>query len=88
MKAGGGPTAITLTATPTTIVKYDPKATISTSVDATGQPVPVTGPTVSVYQRKGINVVYTVCADPKATTSTQLAICAKKLATAQLARLK
>ncbi|MEI6361308.1 MAG: hypothetical protein WCP95_04180 [Actinomycetes bacterium] len=88
MKAGGGPTAITLTATPTLIVKYDPKASISTSADAGGQPVLSTGPTVSVYQRKGINVVYTVCADPKATTSTQLAICAKKLATAQLARLK
>jgi hypothetical protein len=88
MKAGGGPTATTLSATPNMVVKYDPKASISTSVDATGQPALVVGPTVSVYARKGINVVYTVCANPKATTSTQLAVCAKKLAAAQLARLK
>jgi len=88
MKAGGGPTATTLSATPTMVVKYDPKASISTSVDASGQPVLVVGPTVSVYARKGINVVYTVCANPKATTSTQLTACAKKLAAAQLARLK
>ena len=88
MKAGGGPTASTLTATPKMVVKYDPKANISTSVDASGQPVIVVGPTVSVYARKGINVVYTVCADPKATSSAQLTTCAKKLATAQLARLK
>lgn len=88
MKAGGGPTASTLAATPTMVVKYDPKASISTSVDASGQPVLTVGPTVSVYARKGINVVYTVCANPKATTPTQLTTCAKKLANTQLARLK
>lgn len=88
MKSGGGPTATTLSATPKMVVKYDSKANISTSVDATGQPVMVVGPTVSVYARKGINVVYTVCANPKATTPTALTTCAKKLAAAQLARLK
>jgi hypothetical protein len=88
MKAGGGPTASTLSATPKMVVKYDPKGSIATAPDASGQPVMVVGPTVSVYARKGINVVYTVCANPKATTSTDLAACAKKLANAQLARLK
>ncbi len=88
MKAGGGPTAITLSASPTMVVKYDPKASISANPDASGQPALVVGPTVSVYARKGINVVYTVCANPKATTATDLTACAKKLAAAQLARLK
>jgi len=87
MKAGGGPTATTLAATPTMVVKFDPKASIGTAPDASGQPVIVTGPTVSVYQSKGSNVVYTVCANPRGGSSAQLTTCAKALAKAQLAKL-
>ena len=87
MKAGGGPTASTLAATPTMVVKFDPKASIGTAPDASGQPVIVTGPTVSVYQSKGNNVVYTVCANPRGGGSAALTTCAKALAKAQLAKL-
>jgi hypothetical protein len=86
MKASRPPTAI-LSQTPLSVVFFDAKASISTSLDAAGQLVLADGGMVSVFSARGSDVVYTACADPTAVQGADLASCANALAKAQLARL-
>ena len=86
LKSGRKPEAI-LSFTPTYAVFYDKDAPIATPAVG-GKPAgSVLGPSVSVYATKGPVAIYTACSDPKATTPTALEACARRLATAQLARI-
>jgi len=87
LKSGRKPEAI-LSFTPTYAVFYDKESPIATPAVG-GKPAgSVLGPAVSVYATKGPVAVYTGCADPKSTTTPAvLEACARRLATAQLARI-
>ncbi len=86
MKASRLPAAV-LGQTATSVVFYDTDLAITTPGAGGGAPVYTKGPTVTIFSRRGANVVYVACANPKATSSTALASCAKALAKAQLAKL-
>jgi hypothetical protein len=66
---------------------YDKEMPIYAPAAGAGTAANLLGPAVSVFWRKGLNVAYTACTDPKATSSAALATCATRLAKAQLARL-
>ena len=85
MKASRPATAV-LSQTASSVVFYQTDGLIATSSDGTIDPESK-GPTVSVFSRRGTNVAYTACANPKATNSTALASCATALAKAQLAKI-
>jgi hypothetical protein len=80
-------TSVLLGQTAASATFYDKDAPIYAPAAGAGTAANLTGPTVSAFWRKGLNVVYTACADPKATTNTSLAACATKVAKAQLLRL-
>jgi hypothetical protein len=83
-----GPTVSLLKASAKTVIRYDTEASISTPIQADGQPGSVAGPTVSLFSAVGSDVVYVACADPAATTSRGLASCARAVARAQKAKLR